>query len=95
MGESLEAMRTERGGIREGAKMDSTHKQGLRKGCCAQKIDLEKKKKRKKNSSSVMLDLERPKEHIKTMHCVNHFWKLSKRQGGKKKKNEQPLLYFS
>lgn len=90
MGESLEAMRPERGSIHEGAKMDSTHKQGLRKACCAQKIDLEKK--RKKNSSSVLLGLERPKEHTKTMHCANHIWKLSKRQGEKKRMNN---LYFS
>lgn len=47
MGESLEATRLERGNmyINKGAKMNSTHKQGFRKGCYAPKIDLEKKKK--------------------------------------------------
>lgn len=69
-----------------------THKQGLRKGCCAQKIDMERKKKGKKNSRSVLLNVERTKECIKTIYCANHFWKLSKRQGAEK--NEQPLLCF-
>lgn len=31
--------------IKKGEKMDGTHRQVLRKGCCAQKIDLQRKKK--------------------------------------------------
>jgi len=93
--ENLEAMRPERGNIyvNNSEKMDSAHKQGLRKECCAQKIDLERKKQGKKNSRLVLLDLERTKERIKTIYCANHFWKKSKSQG--EKKNEQPLLCFS
>lgn len=90
-------MKPERGNmyINEGENMDSTHTQGLRKGCCALNIDLERKKKGKKNSRFVLLDLETTKEYIKTIYFANHFWKLSKKQAGVGGENEQPLLCFS
>lgn len=73
--------------------MDGMHKQILRKGCCAQKIDLQRKKEWGANSQFVLIDLERTGERIKTMYCANHFWKLSKRQVEKKRINN--LFSFS
>lgn len=79
--------------INKGEKMDDTHKQVLRKGCCAQKIDLQRKKEGGKTSRFVLVDLERTGECIKTMYCANHFQKLSKKQAEKKRMNNFSVSY--
>lgn len=69
--------------IKKGAKMDGTYRQVLRKGCCAQKIDLQRKKEEGENQQICVI--RRRGECVKTTHTANHLWKLSKRQAEKKR----------
>lgn len=93
MGENSEAMRPERKCIKKGEKMDVTHKQVLRKGCCAQKIDLQRKK-GAEGTQQICVNRFREDRKMCKGHVLCKSLLETKQEASGKKKNEKLLLCF-